>query len=145
MQLDIVNEENATVDVYEEEVDGEHSPLVEEADAYVLLLAEVLAIVFERDVGENEGMGTTVVISAELVEEEVVLENFSDVVEGAGGTSLLDVAADVTKVVLEEVAEGVEVLLLEDCAEYDELVLALVVAGSCTSIVTVGALTSMIE
>lgn len=116
--------ESAKVEVYEGNDEVELTLLEEVGSEYEVLLAEVLTDVFEYVmIEEVEGIGTAMVVAAELVEEELEAE-------------------------LREVAEVVGAELLEedsDTEEVEELELYSVVTGSGTSIVTVGELTSMIE
>ena len=113
--------ENVKVEVYEVD-EGPLSLLDAVGSEYDVLMAEELMGVFENDI-ETEAVGITTLVEAELAGNDVVLE--------------------------ESLREGVEgvALLEEDSAAkvVDKLELDLVVAGSGTSTVTVGELTSTIE
>jgi hypothetical protein len=118
------------VEVYESNDEVELLLLV-----YEVLLAEMLTEVltevlltdlFEKVMTEEvENVDTAVALSAELVGDEMVLEGLREIAEDVWGSALLD----------------------EDLAaeKVEELELISVVSGCGTSIVTVGALTSMME
>jgi hypothetical protein len=120
-----VEVECVKIEVYEVDEEAALSLLEAVESEYAVLLAEALTKVFEDVIIEVEGVGTAMLVAAELVGDEIMLEGAPrEGVEDIEGTALLEDSA---------------------AEDEDEVELDSVVTGSGTSTVTVGELTSIIE